>query len=220
MRPRTMTLVLTLLVLSATARAIAERDSRRYVETHGSRRQVVVYDVTPTADGFEVSSVGETSAEKARWVAGSGLVSWDQHDPGAGNELRAVRTGNVIHVTGTLKGKPVSRDVRFDAAPWYQIFGPGIADLLPAGALAREFWVIDPSDLAPHKMLVRRAGPETVTVDGRSVEAVRVHFSPAGVLAGLWGADFWYRVSDGAWVYSRLPENGGLTITTIQEQGR
>jgi hypothetical protein len=217
------TVTLSLFLLLGAARAIAaetRQDARgRYVETHGSRRQVVEYAVVRSAGGFLVSSVSPTSTEKGIWVTGTGLVSWEQADTEADNDLRASRTGNVIHVAGTLKGRPVSRDIRVDPAPWYQIFGPALSDLLPPGAPQREFWVVNPDDLSAHKMQVRRAGQEDLKLGAGSVPALKIHFSPAGALSPLWGADFWYRASDGTWIYSRLPENGGLTVTTREDLG-
>ncbi len=219
MRLRAPTLVGTLLILLAAARAPAQDGVRRYVETHGDLHQVMVYSVVRGAGGFDVSSVGTTAVEQGRWVTGTGLVSWRQKDPEAGTDLLGVRTENTIHLSGTLGGKPVSRDVHVDSAPWYQIFGPAMTDLLPADAGRREFWVVNPADLTAHRMQVRRAGAETIRVNGDAVPSLRIHFSPAGALAPFWGADFWYRVSDGAWVYSRLPEDGGLTVTAIDEKG-
>jgi len=216
MKLRTVMLVGTLLVLLGAARALAEEAGRRYVETHGDRRQVVVYGIVPSAGGFVVSSISATSTEVGRWVSGTGLVTWQQKRPAEGTDLSGARSGSVIRFTGTWRGKPVTRDVGIDGAPWYQIFGPGMADLLPAGADRQEFWVVNPDDLTPHKMLVRRWGRQSIDVNGQSVSAERIHFSPAGALAPFWGADFWYREADMAWVYSRLPEGGGVTVTTIE----
>jgi hypothetical protein len=217
------TITLFLLLALGISRAIAEETrqdaQRRYVETHGSRRQVVEYAVVRSAGGFLVSSIGPSSTEKGMWVTGTGLVSWEQVDTEAGNDLRASRAGNSIHVTGTLKGKPVSRDIRVDSAPWYQIFGPALSDLLPQDAQGQEFWVVNPDDLSAHKMQVKRAGQEDLKLEAGSVRALRIHFSPAGALSPLWGADFWYRVSDGVWVYSRLPEGGGVTVSTLEDLG-
>ena len=91
-------------------------------------------------------------------------------DPAVGSDLHGRQAGDVIHVTGTLKGKAVERDVRVDSAPWYQVFGPLLDELLPEGAAQQEFWVVDPGDLAPHKMQVKRAGPERVTIKGIAVD--------------------------------------------------
>jgi len=127
----------------------------------------------------------------------------------AGSALHGVRTGNVIHVTGTLKNKKVERDVKVDPAPWYQVFGPLLQDLLPEGSPQTDFWVVNPDDLSAHKMQVKRAGSERITIRGAAVDTFKIHFSPAGALAPFWGADFWYRASDGAYVSSRLRKMAG-----------
>ena len=112
----------------------------------------------------------------------------------------------MIRVAGRLKGKEVTRELRVDTAPWYQIFGPCIADLLSPDPVRKEFWVVSPDDLSTHKMLARQTGTERREVAGVQVDTFKVHFSPAGALAPFWGADFWYRPSDSAWLLSRLPE--------------
>ena len=189
----------------------------RYQETHGPRSSLIEYGVDRSARGIRVSSVGGGSTEEMLWVPGTGAVSWRQVVAETGTDLRAERTGDIVRFSGTVKGKAVSREAKVDHEPWYQIFGPIIGELLPPDRQQRDFWVIDPSDLQPHKMMVRRAGAEQITLDGVLTRALKIHFSPAGALAPFWGADFWYQPQDFTWLYSRLPENGGLTITTIAD---
>ena len=62
-----------------------------------------------------------------------------------------------------------------------------------------------------------QAAEIAITIRGAAVDTFKIHFSPAGALAPFWGADIWYRASDGAYVSSRLPENGGTTLTTIED---
>ena len=192
----------------------------KYLETHGAKSAVMEYGVAQTAQGIRVTSIGGGSAEEMLWVPGTGAVAWRQTDGSAGTDLRGERTGGVILFSGTLKGKSVSREVKVDGEPWYQIFGPIITELLAQEKQQRDFWVVNPDDLAPHKMMARRAGAEQITLAGVLTPAVKIHISPAGALAPFWGADFWYRPQDSAWLYSKLPENGGLTVTTIADPGK
>jgi hypothetical protein len=203
-----------LIIALADARLTAE-EILRNVQTNGSSSSMVQFKVFRGGEGTEVTFTGDAVSEETLWVPGTGSVAWRHADSAADTDLRAQRTGDTIRVNGRLKGKEVTRELRIDSAPWYQIFGPGIADLLPSGAKRMEFWVVNPEDLAPHKMLARRAGAERLEVAGTQVDAFKIHFSPAGALAPFWGADFWYRPSDSAYLYSRLPEKGGLTITTV-----
>jgi hypothetical protein len=192
----------------------------KYLETHGAGSAVMEYGVATSLRGITVTSAGGGSSEEMFWVPGAGAMAWRQTETGTGTDLRAERAGDTVRFSGTLKGKSVSREVRIDAEPWYQIFGPIIGELLPPGRAQRDFWVMNPGDLAPHKMMVRRAGTEKITLGGVPTDAFKIHFSPAGALAPFWGADFWYRPGDSTWLYSRLPENGGLTVTTIAGPGR
>jgi hypothetical protein len=191
--------------------------ARKYTEARGAVVTAVEYRISRDGQSILLSTLGGDSTDEIRWTPGSGTAEWRLSDSKAGNDLRAQRSGDVIHVTGTLKNRPVDRQVKVDGAPWYQVFGPLMEELLPAGSAQREFWVLDPADLASHKMQVRRAGAERITVRGTTVDAVKIHFSPAGALAAFWGADFWYRQSDGLWVTSRLPEHGSVTVSTVEE---
>jgi len=193
----------------------AEEGVLRYVQAHGNGSSTIMVEVSRSADGMKVKSEAAGRTEESLWVPGKGIVSWRLTDPAAASDLRAERTRDRIRITGTLKGREVTRELRVDAAPWYQIFGPGIADLLSPESARMEFWVVNPDDLATHKMLARQAGAERREIAGVQVDTFKIHFSPAGALAPFWGADFWYRPSDSAWLFSRLPENGGLTTTTI-----
>jgi hypothetical protein len=193
----------------------AEDGVLRYVQAHGAASATMEIEVSRSPDGMKVRSEAGGRSEESLWVPGRGTISWRLTDPAAALDLTAERTGDVIRVTGRLKGREVTRELRVDAAPWYQVFGPGIADLLASEATRMEFWVVNPDDLGTHKMLARQAGTERREIAGMQVDTFKIHFSPAGALAPFWGADFWYRPSDSAWLFSRLPENGGLTTTTI-----
>ena len=209
-------LAFALLALAA-ADLSAQAQIRRYTEARGAVVTTVEYRITRDGASILLSSVGGDSTDEIRWAPRSGTYDWRMKDFRTGDDLHAQRSGDVIHVTGTLKNRPVDRQVKVDGAPWYQIFGPLMEELLPAGSAQREFWVVDPADLAPHKMQVRRAGTERVSVRGTTVDAAKIHFSPAGALAAFWGADFWYRQGDGLWVTSRLPEHGAATVSTVEE---
>ena len=207
-----------LLVAAAAVCAVplcAEEGVLHYVQAHGAASTTMEVGVSRGPDGIRVSLDAGGRSEESLWEPGKGTVSWRLTDTAAATDLRAERTADVIRVTGRLKGREVTRELRVDASPWYQIFGPGIADLLSPDAGRMEFWVVNPDDLATHKMLARQAGTERREIAGVQADTFKIHFSPAGALAPFWGADFWYRPPDSAWLFSRLPENGGLTTTTI-----
>lgn len=208
---------LILFCLVSAAGLNAQDSALRYSEVSGRQVDTVEHRVSKTGAEAVVSSTGGSTASSIRWQQGVGTYDWLMTDPKAGTALHGERTGDVIHVTGRLKNNRVERDVKVDPAPWYQIFGPLVQYLLPDGLPQKDFWVVNPDDLSAHKMQARRAGTERITIRGAPVDCFKIHFSPAGALAPFWGADFWYRLSDGTYLSSRLPENGSITATTIED---
>jgi hypothetical protein len=208
-----------ILSVAVCVRLGAQNELRQYKETHGSRVSLVEYAVSRTETEISVRSSGNGATDEMQWVPGNGTVSWREKDTVLDNDMLAERTGDIIRIKGRVRGQESDREVHIDGAPWYQIFGPIVYDLLPPGMAEREFWVIDSTDFTAHKMLVRRAGAEILSLRGSRIETEKIHFSPAGALAPFWGADFWYRQRDAAWLYSRLPENGGVTVDELEEPG-
>jgi hypothetical protein len=209
--------VLILCCLVSAAGLSAQDSALSYTEVHGQQASTVEYRVSRAGGEASLSSTGGSTETTIRWQPSIGTFDWQMTDLKAGSVLHGVRIGNVIHVTGALKNKKVERDVKVDPAPWYQVFGPLLQDLLPEASPQTDFWVVNPDDLSAHKMQVKRAGSERITIRGAAMDTFKIHFSPAGALAPFWGADFWYRASDGVYVSSRLPENGGMTVTTIED---
>jgi hypothetical protein len=205
-----------LLVLAA-MQGLADEGTRRYEVIHGQRSGTIEYTTQRSDTGFRVSTIDTDSSETLLWTAAAGTTSWKLLDTRKQIDLEAVRSGDMIRVKGSLGGRTVAREIKVDPAPWYQVFGPVIDQLLPGLQGQREFWVVNPDDMSAHKMMARRAGTERISVRGTAVETIKVHFSPSGALAPFWGADYWFSAADTVYVYSRLPEDGGLTVTTIGE---
>ncbi|HET6451104.1 MAG TPA: hypothetical protein VFI08_07315 [Spirochaetia bacterium] len=195
----------------------AQPSISRYTQTRGATAATLEYRLAAGEDSFTLSASTPVSQESIMWRVGTGTADWSLVNDSDHTELHGTRTGTTIQVTGTLKGRAVSKVLKVDTAPWYQLFGPLLDQLLPAGTSVQEFWVLDPVDLSVHRMQVKRAGTEQLTLHGHTVPAQKVHFSPAGALAPFWGADFWYRQSDGLYVSSRLPEKGGVTMMTLED---
>jgi hypothetical protein len=208
-----------MVLLAAGLPLFAQQAVVRYTETHGSRSYPVELRSTRSADGVEITSTGNGVVDTVRWVTGTGTVAWHQVKADEGTDFDVERTGAALRVTGTFRKKTISKEIKVDAAPWYQLFGPLISELLPPGNDAREFWVVNREDFTVHRMMVKRAGTDRIPFHGATVEALKVHFSPAGALAPFWGADFWLRPSDSTWIYSKLPDNGVLTVATLDTSG-
>jgi hypothetical protein len=193
-----------------------DRTVLNYLEHRGSTTYVIEYRFTPHPDGIEISAEGDNRIDTIRWLNGTGVVFWYSRSKRAERDVKAERSGDSIKLEGTLKGKSVQKTFRLDSAPWFQILGTNIAELLPQGKESKEFWIINPTDLEAHKMEAKRTMGQEIEVGGKKIETFKVHFDAAGPLSAFWGTDFWYRNSDSVFVYSRLPELEGTTITELE----
>ena len=204
-----------LLIIAANPQLAAEQGAWRYSESFGQNTAWIEYSVVRTPQRVVVRSAADRVKEELEFVPGKGTLWWTKIGSHPGTNLRAQRTGDTIRITGTLKSAKVDKLLHIDSAPWYQILGPCIGDLLPQKMQSIEFWALDPDELAVHKMLAIRQAGERKEVHHVLIDTFKVHFAPMGIAGAFWGADFWFRISDSAYILSKMPDNGGLTETAI-----
>ncbi|MFZ5563603.1 MAG: hypothetical protein ACOZBW_06075 [Thermodesulfobacteriota bacterium] len=125
---------------------------------------------------------------------------WEAVRPAEKTNVRAERRGNIIHLTGTFQGKTVNRRYTIDDKPWYQATSISFRPFVLSGEEKLEFWVLRPSTLEPHQVVARKKGVCTRSVLGQPVEIQQIRLGLPGVLAPLWGADYWFRKADGVFV--------------------
>lgn len=109
--------------------------------------------------------------------------------------------GDEIVIEGVNEGETVNERKRLrDDDPWIQSIEKSLETFVLSNDDRMEFWTIQPDNLSLRKLLARRSGPETIDVDGEPVEAWRVRISLPGIGSIFWGAEYWYRTSDGQFV--------------------
>ncbi len=121
--------------------------------------------------------------------------------PARGSAYTATRVGNEIVLEGTLKGKPLSRRIPIDSHPWYESMEWSLQQFAVAAPSAPQvFWVVHPYEARAYLMQAQEEKEESVLVNGRTLEAMRVKVSPWGILSLFWSSLYWFRPSDGAFV--------------------
>lgn len=182
--------------------------------------------------------------ESSEEPAGSGLLLRSESDRGDVHEVRvdgdlhtrqwhyvsrenridyiARLRGDEIVIEGMNEGEAVDerRELR-DDDPWIQSIEKSLEAFVLSDNDRMEFWTIQPDNLSLRKLLARRSGPETIEVDGESVEAWRVRISLPGVGSVFWGAKYWYRTSDGQFVrYEGTRGPPGTPETVVEKIDR
>ena len=170
-------------------------------ETTGDTVRPASTVITATSGGWDLSSKYGTYDVVYILDRNYHTVSWTVRSAADGVDIKAVKNGETVRITGTMKGKPVDRAVDYPKHPWMQDFN------LPVGA-----WVIT-NPPAPMKfstinlmnygwitMSAENKGRETVTVDGKTVDTYHVRLSLTGVLSWMWHGDYWFRSTDGRFI--------------------
>ena len=138
---------------------------------------------------------------------------------GESTDLVAEREGRRIYIRGTLNGRTIRRTERLDDNdPWIQSIEKSLESFVLSDDERTEFWTLQPDDLTLRKLQARRQGREMVEVDGERVEAWKVRISLPGIGSVFWGANYWYRTSDGQFVkYEGVRGGPGTPTTTVEK---
>ena len=155
-------------------------------------RQIYVYD-----DYFQTEN---TSKQKL----GGGVVEWQLKDKKNNSDIKAVREGNKITISGIFKGKEIKKEHYIDNRPWHQLFTGEIDYFLNSKEKRMEFWALRPENPESAGILVAyKDKEEKLTLNGEEIDAIKVKVTLGGLLSIFWTGDYWYRKSDGLYVKSK-----------------
>ena len=128
-----------------------------------------------------------------------GTEKWVLRDEKEHHDFTAQRVGNQIKIWGIFQGEPVEKTVDIDERLWYNKLDHGLSAFAASDQLELSFWVLKlVSDLDPLKMQAKKTGTESLTIDGKTYDAVKVKLTIDNImLSKLWSAELWYRTSDG-----------------------
>ncbi|MDI6870197.1 MAG: hypothetical protein QME79_02350 [Bacillota bacterium] len=179
------------------------------------------YTLTPSASGYELKllPIGQDPSVTSiiRTDSLYSTLTWEHREPREGTALTAVRQGNVIRLSGSLRGKRVEKEYRIDSHPWMQGYALQLTGFILSKEKRTVFWRINPVDLKITAFSATKTGQVTLTVDGKAVETVHVRISFPGAAGAFWSADSWFRKLDGRYLRYR-GANGppGTPVTTVE----
>ena len=197
-------LLLLCLCASGTLRALPEEDVEyRYRRTaeDGSTR-VQTKSVVHRAEGDILVRHNIVDDEAfMEFIINDDGVFW-QHMIWDKGWAKISKDGLVAEIDGESKDKPIERhyqldDLQLDELPWYPDFGL-LGDFALSDEPERRFYVLLPIGPRSVKIVARREQRETIVIDGREIETIRVRIKPEGILGLFWNEPFWFRASDGA----------------------
>jgi hypothetical protein len=127
-----------------------------------------------------------------------------------------VREGTRINVTGTLNGKPVLKVLKVPDYIWGQNSEFALMDFVKSGRRQEDFFVVKPDDLSVNKMRMLKEETEEIIFNGKMIKTVRYKAQLHGLLALLWQAHYWYRLSDNQFILYKTEGALGIPASEIR----
>lgn len=136
-----------------------------------------------------------------RLSADDGTLAFDLRQESTRSRYRCERQGDELRFKGVFKGKEMDKRVGIDAAPFF--FSPtiGLQGFARSGKPKADFWVVD-RGLDPRRMTATREGEENLKLGERELRAIRVRWTPSGLLSPFFSQTVWLRAEDGLYLTS------------------
>ncbi|MCA9393910.1 MAG: hypothetical protein KC900_06875 [Candidatus Omnitrophica bacterium] len=138
-------------------------------------------------------------------------VEWTNKGGDGSTSYTGKKNGRTIILKGTLDGEPLDKTIELeDDRPFY--FSPkfNLQKLILSGESKTEFWTLRKDKLTPYLMEAQRDGTKRMKIMGEEIEAVEVKYNPTGKFARYYRRTYFYRPSDGLFVYRKSP-TGSVT---------
>jgi hypothetical protein len=195
-----------------------------YHEVEGEITVIHTIAITPAPPGYSVELASRRSGDgmvrqKFLTAADLSTLSWTFSDPARQMELDARLQGEVIILSGTLRGKKVDKKFAAAGPPWNQLFQMGLGPFVLAGDKKYQFRSIGtqgPGEMKIGKFTVTRQDDERITLGGQEVSAVHLRISLSGLLSIFWHGDYWFRKSDGRFLHYRGKNRPGGPVAVSE----
>jgi hypothetical protein len=154
------------------------------------------YSIDVSTSGVELEYRNPREAHIIRLDPGLDGISWSWVLDSGASRATAQRRGKLLLAEGQIGKKRRVLEQDLGGLPWYQ--GPDYSlSLLARKEKGAEqgFWIILPEDLSVHKMKGKNAGPDSFTLGGEKVPAIRIVMVVQGLPEIIWKNEYWYSPS-------------------------
>lgn len=182
--------------------------SARYIENLSPDRIKVTIK-------WESESNGTSGTQEYVLDADYATQRWKVSHPGEDTDYVGERKGNMLVIKGRLNGKPMDKTIEIDEKQFYNNPSVGLEGFVRSGQEKLEFRTIRPDNLSEYKMKAAHKGVETITINGKKVEAIRVKWGLTGLRSKFYSRTFWFRKSDSVFVKSNV--SGGESSELVSE---
>ena len=185
-------------------------------------------DVSGYADRAEITQTlqrdGAPWSEEVFHVAADlSCTDWHYSRPSDRTELLARKDGECIRLSGTFKGKAQEKTFKIGDGLWYQMMDLAMPAFIASEEKQIVFYSIGTGDnrgaMGLGEFAAEKVGEETVTVDGRSYDCVKITLVLTA-FSWAWTGFYWYDKKSGQLVQTgekgKNAEKNGYKLSEIR----
>jgi len=122
-----------------------------------------------------------------------------------------------IFIRGQFKGERIEQTMTIDERPFYYNPKIGLAAFVRSGEDQGRFWGFQNKELIVYPMKAVNKGLDMISVNGKNVKAVRVHWAVDDFRSVFFRRTYWFRRPDG--LYLKQKTDGGKFRELVSEEG-
>ena len=98
----------------------------------------------------------------------------------------------VLTAEGVIKGESLKEIYEMKKSLWVQEFEFGLYPFLVSDKTSWSFEILHPKNFKLHKMIAKKHGKETITINNKPYKTLVVHITLPGFKGIFWKAELWY----------------------------
>lgn len=131
-------------------------------------------------------------------------------------DYTSVRSGNILTVTGKIKGEDVNKELDLGAKALHIYPKYSLSKFALSGMPKMKLWSLRRDEMTKLPMQAIRKGVEMITVNGEEVEAIKVYYSITGKFREKhFNHNYYFRKSDG--LFLKKEEQNGKVELLVKE---
>ena len=140
------------------------------------------------------------------------LLRWSRSCPEEGTDFVAEKQGDALMIKGEFLGKPVEKALALENKYLHIYPNYTLGRFAFSGAKTMKLWSIRRDELELLPMQARVEGEETITIDGKKINVVKVYYSIVGKMREkFYNHRYYYRKSDGVYL-KKIQQDGEIEV--------
>lgn len=118
---------------------------------------------------------------------------WHTKSKDGKTDITVTKDSASISMEGTLNGKAISKTIKNKGnSPWLPAPGLMLEGFAKSDKPKAQFYIFSSADKKLVKMVAKKAGTTSLTIEDKTYDALHVEMTPPGIKSMFWKADLYY----------------------------